>query len=529
MNVFGFFSRKPQQPPETVPLPPSPSASTANLSPSAKPQKNVQLRTPSPSIDSASAAAAATQPRSTSPATKLARLSVDDPAARQTSPTRRGSVTALTAVAPNPVFVPPEPTVASLTAHISSIPPKVLHAYVLARIPSQPEEALPTLAGFFAELAPPPKLHCVRCHKDYVEVENDDRSCLVPHDDESAEVERVGAAKRANRVPGTVGATFETLWGCCGKIVEGDGDQGPPDGWCYEGKHTTDIKRARFRADSTPQDDKLVSCLRLNCHGIRSQLPRGARTTRKRPRSTNYKEASTDEDAGLSEGGSDSGMDEIVGKTPAGAKRGRGSGGGKGKAKATATAADEMDVDEEHAEAEAESASVAGSARGRGRPPKSKAQTQMAAPSSVAKRRVRMTESTSKVVPGTDGEDDDATSVRSAPVGPTPKRRGRPPKSKPVISDSDREMEVDGGGAAGAQGSPKQRKEKEKPKSGTMRTRSLSRTRAGEASDASVGAGAKPRARARKVKEANAREREREGGAEGEEEKPKKRRKVVET
>ena len=97
---------------------------------------------------------------------------------------------------------------------------------------------LPTLAALFAELAPPPRLHCVRCHKDYVEVENDDRSCLVAHDDESAEVERVGTAKRAGRVPGTVRATFETLWGCCGKIVEGDGDQGPPDGWCYEGMHT---------------------------------------------------------------------------------------------------------------------------------------------------------------------------------------------------------------------------------------------------------------------------------------------------
>ncbi|KAI0638536.1 hypothetical protein C8Q77DRAFT_1047745 [Trametes polyzona] len=495
MKVFGFFSRKPQQPPETVPLPPSPSASTANLSPSAKAQKNVQLRTPSPSVDSATAAAAA-QPRSTSPATKLARLSVDDPT-RQTSPTRRGSITGLTAVAPNPAFVPPEPTVASLTTHLSSIPPKVLHAYVLSRIAAQPEETLPTLAAFFSELAPPPRLHCVRCHKDFVEVENDDRSCLVPHDDESAEVERVGAAKRTGRVPGAVGATFETLWGCCGKIVEGDGDQGPPDGWCYEGKHTTDIKRARFRADSTPQDDKLVSCLRLNCHGIRSQLPRGVRSTRKRPRSTNYKEASSDEDG--SEGGSDSGMDEIVGKTSASARKPRAS--GKGKAKATGDA-EQMEVDDEH-----ESASVAGStsARPRGRPPKSKAQAaaqgaSSATPTSVAKRRVRKTES--KVVPGTDGEDDDAASVKSAPTAPAPKRRGRPPKSKPVISDSDREMEVDGARRANASASPAR---------GKPRTRSLSRTRPGDASTS-----AKPQSRLGKAKTA----------AEEGEEKPKKRRKV---
>ncbi|OJT11377.1 hypothetical protein TRAPUB_12104 [Trametes pubescens] len=502
MNVFGFFSRKPPQAAESVPLPPSPSASTANLSPSAKARKNAQLRTPSPSVDSATAAAA--EPRSSSPATKLARLSVDDPA-RNASPTRRGSLTALTAIVPTPVFVPPEPTVPSLTAHIGAIPPKILHAYVLARIPGQPAEALPALAAFFAELAPPPKMHCVRCHKDFVEVENDDRSCLVPHDDESAEVERVGAAKRAGRTPGAVGATFETLWGCCGKIVEGDGDQGPPDGWCYEGKHTTDVKRARFRADSTPQQDKLVSCLRKNCHGIRSQLPRGARTTRKRPRSTNYKEATTDEDEDASEGGSDSGMDEITGKTPASARKGR-----KGKAKAAAEDAQQMDVDEEPA---GESASVAGSAsgtpRGRGRPPKPKANAN-AGPASVAKRRVKLAES--KVVPGTDGEDDDAASVKSAPTGPAPKRRGRPPKSKPVISDSDREMEVDG--------TPAQKKERAPPgsASGKPKTRSLSRTRPGDASD--VGASPKPKPRVRKPKEAK------DGAAVEGEDKPKKRRKV---
>ena len=144
--VFGFFSRKPQPPPETVPLPPSPSASTSqNQSPGTKVEKNVQLRTPSPSIDSASAAHA--KVRSTSPSTKIARLSIEE---RQASPTRRGSLPGpgiLTAIAPNPAFVPPEPTVESLTTHISAIPPKVLHAYVLARIPNVPEDTLPTLAA----------------------------------------------------------------------------------------------------------------------------------------------------------------------------------------------------------------------------------------------------------------------------------------------------------------------------------------------------------------------------------------------
>lgn len=49
--------------------------------------------------------------------------------------------------------------------------------------------------------------------------------------------------------------------------MEGTGDMGPPDGWCYEGRHTTDTKRARFRADSTIHDDKLFSCAVSGCHG----------------------------------------------------------------------------------------------------------------------------------------------------------------------------------------------------------------------------------------------------------------------
>ena len=53
---------------------------------------------------------------------------------------------------------------------------------------------------------------------------------------------------------------------------------------------------------------------------------------RKRPRSTNLKEASTEDDE--SEGGTDSGMDEIVGKSASTAGRSRPKGKGKGKAKA---------------------------------------------------------------------------------------------------------------------------------------------------------------------------------------------------
>jgi len=119
-------------------------------------------------------------------------------------------------------------------------------------------------------------LHCVRCHRGFFELENTDRSCTVAHDDDSAIVERVRTG---------LGTEFETMWGCCGKTVEGDGDMGPPDGWCYEGKHTTDTKRARFRADSTPHEDKLTSCIALRCH--EPPAPRqgpASRASRKRSR-----------------------------------------------------------------------------------------------------------------------------------------------------------------------------------------------------------------------------------------------------
>lgn len=64
----------------------------------------------------------------------------------------------------------------------------------------------------------------------------------MPHEDDTALIEHVGKGN------GRVAGQYETLWGCCGKTTEGDGDQGPPDGWCYEGRHTV---RHYTIADST--------------------------------------------------------------------------------------------------------------------------------------------------------------------------------------------------------------------------------------------------------------------------------------
>lgn len=132
----------------------------------------------------------------------------------------------------NPLITDPSP----LHHLIASVPPQTLHTYTLTHLDSLSSldpATFTVLSDFFASLVPPPRLHCVRCHKGFFQVENTDRSCLVPHDDESAEVERVGASRGKG-----LGTEYETLWGCCGKTVEGDGDMGPPDGWCYEGKHT---------------------------------------------------------------------------------------------------------------------------------------------------------------------------------------------------------------------------------------------------------------------------------------------------
>ncbi|KAI5117561.1 hypothetical protein M0805_004474 [Coniferiporia weirii] len=183
---------------------------------------------------------------------------------------------------------------AELLVLIKKIPPKTLHNYVVAHIPDASVQETALLCEFFSTLAPPPKLHCVRCHKDFVEVENTDRSCHVPHDDESAEVEYVGNSK--SKVPGIVKTTYETLWNCCNRVVEGDGDQGPPDGWCFEGFHTTDIKRARFRADSTPQDDKLLLCARLRCFNSGVAGERHGRSQRAAARKSLKEKSDEEED-----------------------------------------------------------------------------------------------------------------------------------------------------------------------------------------------------------------------------------------
>jgi len=133
----------------------------------------------------------------------------------------------------------------ALHSLITSIPAKTIHAYLLDKIPAAPPDTFASIASFFATLSPPPLLHCVRCHKDYIDIENGGRSCCVPHDEENIDVEFVGSTRG--------GYEYETQYDCCGKTVEGEGDLGPPDGWCYEGMHTvSQVKSIAYLARHLP-------------------------------------------------------------------------------------------------------------------------------------------------------------------------------------------------------------------------------------------------------------------------------------
>lgn len=56
----------------------------------------------------------------------------------------------------------------------------------------------------------------------------------------------------------------ETTWGCCGNVVEGEDT---PAGWCYEGKHAADRRKARYRDDydSDASQDGLQGCEQRKC------------------------------------------------------------------------------------------------------------------------------------------------------------------------------------------------------------------------------------------------------------------------
>jgi len=150
--------------------------------------------------------------------------------------------------APEPIPDPPEKVALdALKALIRNCPPKSFHSALLTRLDLATPEQVSTITAVLEGLTPPPVLHCARCHTDYLEEENYERSCIMDHDDDSTSV-KYG----------------ETLWGCCGSTSEG---QEPPAGWCYEGRHTDDRSKARYREDfeDDEEDDGLKSCKQMRC------------------------------------------------------------------------------------------------------------------------------------------------------------------------------------------------------------------------------------------------------------------------
>jgi len=117
------------------------------------------------------------------------------------------------------------------------------------------------------------------------------------HDDESAVVERVGRGKKLEE--------YETNWGCCGQTVDGDGDLGPPAGFCFEGPHTIDRAAAKYRADADSDDDKLESCEKKRCGQPKTRghkrNSRGEEKAKSNPTSISSISAVTDESIGTPE------------------------------------------------------------------------------------------------------------------------------------------------------------------------------------------------------------------------------------
>ena len=57
----------------------------------------------------------------------------------------------------------------------------------------------------------PPKLHYLRCHRGYFEFENPDTACPIPHDDDSAIIERVGLTRVQMRGTRSSGGVVQRL------------------------------------------------------------------------------------------------------------------------------------------------------------------------------------------------------------------------------------------------------------------------------------------------------------------------------
>jgi len=227
----------------------------------------------------------------------------------------------------------------------------------------------------------------------------------------------------------------------------------------------TDIKRARFRADSSPADDKLVSCIRLNCHGVRDALPRRANKRRRVER-----DPADNEDDAASSGTDDSGVAEIA--------RGVGAIGKKG----SVTASPKKPKSRRESDG-APSVAGSSSAKKRARPRKQ---------ATPAKGKEKATDNTGEK-PSGDSMDVDDEPATAAVSTPAKKPRARPRKQSTKDKGKDKD-----GAETGAESDAPARGRKPRAKTPqlevVLRSRSQSRVSRVRAAATEVDGGDAPKA-----------------------------------
>ncbi|KAG8759874.1 hypothetical protein FRC12_009676 [Ceratobasidium sp. 428] len=145
----------------------------------------------------------------------------------------------------------PSPDVQLLTRIITKTEQPLLQRTLLASITSASQPDLDALKRIFGPLVASAQtpLHCVRCHKSYLENENNHRSCVIEHHD----TEYVADCPTSSD-DDEYDSDNDYNWGhprgqlmkftCCGERVrEKDENKAGP---CIQMKHTTDPKEVEY-------------------------------------------------------------------------------------------------------------------------------------------------------------------------------------------------------------------------------------------------------------------------------------------
>ena len=78
----------------------------------------------------------------------------------------------------------PAPDINDIQARLKDMPPHTLKNYVLEKLSKPGKEPSGDVLDFFAAVEVPTELHCARCHQNFYEDANTDKSCEIEHDDE---------------------------------------------------------------------------------------------------------------------------------------------------------------------------------------------------------------------------------------------------------------------------------------------------------------------------------------------------------